>query len=78
LQLYLGVWDGVREGRQKSWLRWWTEQGELLPWGAELVQELAIERQRSEAERQRAEIERQRAERLADLLRAQGIDPDRL
>jgi hypothetical protein len=64
LQLYLGVWDGVREGRQKSWLRWWTEQGELLPWGVELVQELAIERQR--------------AERLADLLRAQGIDPDRL
>ena len=78
LQLYLGVWDGVREGRQKSWLRWWTEQGELLPWGAELVQELAIERQRTEAERQRTEIERQRAERLADLLRAQGIDPDRL
>ncbi|CDM96898.1 conserved protein of unknown function [Limnospira indica PCC 8005] len=29
-------------------------------------------------ERQRAEAERQRAERLAELLRAQGIDPEEL
>lgn len=64
LQLYLGAWDGIREGRQKAWLRWWTEKGELLPWGSELVKQL--------------EIERQRADRLAELLRAQGIDPDRL
>jgi Uma2 family endonuclease len=34
------------------------------------------ERQRAENERQRADAERQRAERLAQLLRAQGIDPD--
>jgi hypothetical protein len=34
------------------------------------------ERQKAEQERQKAEQERQRADRLADLLRAQGIDPD--
>ncbi|XGV86670.1 MAG: Uma2 family endonuclease [Limnothrix sp. BL-A-16] len=35
------------------------------------------ERQRAEQERQRAEQERQRADRLAEQLRALGIDPDR-
>jgi Uma2 family endonuclease len=39
-------------------------------------QELAQERQRAEQERQRAEQERQRADRLAERLRALGIDPD--
>ena len=32
--------------------------------------------QRAEAERQRAEVERQRAERLAEQLRALGIEPN--
>lgn len=36
------------------------------------------EQQRAEQERQRAEQERQRADRLADYLKAQGIDPDTL
>jgi len=34
--------------------------------------------QRAEAERQRAEAEWQRAERLAERLRALGVDPDAL
>ncbi|GBF81701.1 Uma2 family endonuclease [Aphanothece sacrum] len=59
LKLYLGLWDGRREQRKGYWLRWWSETGELLLWGSELVVE---ERQRAEAERQRAETERQRAE----------------
>lgn len=48
------------------WLRWWDEQGNLLLWGLELT----------EQERQRAEQERQRAERLAEQLRAAGIEPE--
>lgn len=36
------------------------------------------ERQRADQEQQRAEAERQRADRLAELLRSQGIDPDAL
>jgi Uma2 family endonuclease len=36
------------------------------------------ERQRAEQEHQRAEQERQRAERLAEQLRAMGVDPDSL
>jgi hypothetical protein len=54
-------------------LRWWDENGNLLLWGAERVEQ---ERQRAEEERQRAEEERQRADRLMAYLICQGIDPD--
>jgi Uma2 family endonuclease len=39
-------------------------------------QRAEAEKQRAEAEKQRAEAERQRADRLSQLLREQGIDPD--
>ncbi|MEX0268709.1 Uma2 family endonuclease [Leptolyngbyaceae cyanobacterium UHCC 1019] len=66
LKLFLGTWRGEKEGRDGYWLRWWDEAGQLLLWGMELV----------EQERQKAEQERQRVDRLAELLRSQGIDPD--
>ena len=59
MQLFLGVWQGLRENRHGYWLRWWDEQDNLLLWGTEQV---ALERQRAEQERQRAEQEHQRAE----------------
>ena len=65
MELFLGVWQGEKEGRNGFWLRWWNADGELLPWAVEQI----------EQERQRAEQERQRAERLAELLRSQGINP---
>jgi Uma2 family endonuclease len=66
MNLYLGVWQGIRENRNSNWLRWWDEQGNLLLWGSELA----------EQEKQRAEQEKQRAERLAAQLRALGIEPE--
>jgi hypothetical protein len=82
LQLFLGVWRGERLAQTVNWLRWWDREGNLLLWSAEQAeaerQRAEAERQRAEAERQRAEAERQRAERLATLLRAQGIDPDQV
>jgi Uma2 family endonuclease len=62
--LSLGVWQGTKEERTGYWLRWWNPAGELLSWAVEKI----------EQERQRAEQEHQRAERLANYLRAQGID----
>ncbi len=59
MQLFLGVWQGNRENRQGNWLRWWDEEGNLLLWGTEQIEQ---ERQRTEQERQQAEQERQRAE----------------
>jgi len=82
LNLFLGVWQGTKNNRTGYWLRWWDENGQMLPWGIELVeQERGIElveqeRQRAEQERQRAEQERQRAEALIAQLRAAGIEPN--
>ncbi|MCW6037700.1 Uma2 family endonuclease [Spirulina subsalsa FACHB-351] len=83
----LGIWQGCYGNVELPWLRWWDSAGNLLLTGEERA---VIERQRAEQaeqrveqaeielqqERQRAEAERQRAERLAELLRAQGINPD--
>jgi len=66
MQLFLGVWQGVRQNRDGYWLRWWDEEGNLLLWGTEQVRQ----------ERQRAEAERDRAERLLAQLRAAGIEPE--
>ena len=52
--LFLGIWQGKKEGRTGYWLRWWDETGNLLLWAVE----------RLEQERQRAE---QLAEQLRQL-----------
>lgn len=71
--LGLTTWRGVYGGMEGVWLRWSDPAGALLATGAEAK---AQEQQQAEQARQRAEQERQRAERLADKLRALGIDPD--
>lgn len=43
--LFLGVWQGTKAERTGSWLRWWDESGQMLLWGAEMVER---ERQRSD------------------------------
>lgn len=66
LGLILKIWEGTYHHLHKNWLRWASEDGILLPTGAELA----------EQERNRAEQERNRAERLAARLRDLGINPD--
>lgn len=66
MKLYLGIWEGTKENLTTKWLRWWDEQGNLLLWSSELV----------EQEKHRAEHEKQRAEKLAAQLRAAGIEPE--
>jgi hypothetical protein len=76
----LGVWQGSYQNQPGLWLRWWDLQGDPLLIGKERAEQ---ERQRAKQERQRAEQGQQRtaqaeqqAHRLADQLRALGIDPD--
>jgi len=64
--LFLGVWQGTKAERTGYWLRWWDESGEMLLWGAEMV----------ERERQEKANVQQRADRLAAQLRAAGIEPE--
>ncbi|MCS6990215.1 MAG: Uma2 family endonuclease [Chloroherpetonaceae bacterium] len=76
------LWNGVFEGVEAEWLRWYDASGNLLLTGAELAER---ERQRAEQaegrakeERQRAEQAEARAERLAAELRKLGIDPNKI
>ena len=61
-------------------MRWWDESGEMLLWGAEMVdrerQQKDLAQQQAEQERERAEQERERSQRLAAQLRAAGIEPE--
>jgi hypothetical protein len=43
--LYLGTWQGTKEGRTGYWLRWWDKDGNLLPWAVEQIEQ---ERQQKE------------------------------
>jgi Putative restriction endonuclease len=70
--LFLGVWTGRKADFEGSWLRWWNKSDDLLLWGGELIEQ---ERQMLEKERQRAEQAEQKNTRLAEKLRAMGIDP---
>ncbi|HRQ41491.1 MAG TPA: Uma2 family endonuclease [Chloroflexota bacterium] len=60
-KLGLGVqlWEGVYEEQTAVWLRWCDQEGNLIPTGAEAVEQ-----------------ERNRAEKLAEQLRALGIEPE--
>jgi Uma2 family endonuclease len=77
----LGLWLGLWEGRLRrepatgtcDWLRFFDADGNLILLLDEVAEQ---ERQRADAEQQRANAERQRADRLAERLRALGVDPD--
>ncbi len=66
--LGLTLWDGEFEGKQFTWLRWCDRDSNLIPTGAE----------RAETERQRAEQAEQKAAKLAEKLRALGVDTETL
>jgi Uma2 family endonuclease len=41
LQLFLGVWQGLRVGITTHWLRWWDAAGNLLLWNSEKAEQEA-------------------------------------
>jgi hypothetical protein len=77
MELFIGVWQGKRENRQGYWLRWWDQDGNLLLWGSELVQQ---ERFAKEQERLAKEQERlaKEQERLAKETAQQEANQERL
>jgi Uma2 family endonuclease len=68
LQMGLGLWKGDFRGIDRLWLRWYDTHNQWIPTDAEALQ----------LERQRANAEQQRADRLAEKLRALGVNPDEL
>ncbi|WP_346292049.1 Uma2 family endonuclease [Sphaerothrix gracilis] len=86
VELGLGIWQGRYQGAEGHWLRWYdtagrwiatpSERAEQAQQQAEQVQQQVEQaQQQAEQAQQQAEQERQRAERLAEQLRALGIDP---
>lgn len=72
--LGLTLWEGpFEEEISRLWLRWCDREGLVIPTGAEGQ---ATARQTAALAQQQAEAERQRAERLAERLRALGLDPE--
>lgn len=72
VELGLTLWSGTYEGKETVWLRWCDRDQKVIPTGAERAEQESL---RAAEEHHRAEEERQRAERLADQLRALGIEP---
>lgn len=72
LGVELGIWAGEYLRQEQSWLRWWDSKGQLLPTGRELA---AQEKELAAQAMDVAQAERQRAERLAQQLRALGVEP---
>jgi len=73
LGVELGLLQGTYQNQTQLWLRWWDTEGNLLLIGEERAEQ---ERQRADQEQQRAEQAEQKAARLAERLRAIGIDPE--
>jgi Uma2 family endonuclease len=67
LNLGIGREEGKYQGITREWLYWYDEQGKRYLTPEELLQQ----------ERERAEFERLRSQRLEEILRSHGIDPDK-
>jgi Uma2 family endonuclease len=80
--LWLGVWRGVYQKFERPWLRWQDAQGVLIPTNAERLEKesLRLEQERLRVEQSQIELarERERSERLAEMLRQMGQDPDQV
>lgn len=83
----MGVELGIKEDGGIPWLRWWNKAGDLLLTGDERAMEAEQKQQQAETRQQQAEQKQQQAEarqqqaeqkaaRLAEKLRALGIDPE--
>ena len=63
LELGIGLWQGTYQGIERLWLRWYDDQGNLIPTPTEQVE-------------QQLEQQRTKAERLAAKLRELGVNPE--
>jgi Uma2 family endonuclease len=88
LRIELGIWEGKYEGMELAWLRVWdAHTGKLLPLLEERTKEAERRAEESEGllddarhllnqETKRADSAEERSRKLAEKLRAAGIDPD--
>ncbi len=71
----LGLWQGHYQGIDRTWLRWYDEQGNWIPTPLETQKQLTQqEKQRAEEERQRADKAELEIQKLRELLKQSGVD----
>lgn len=73
--LGLELWHGRFEETDSPWLRWTDSNGKTIPTGGERAEQ---EKNRADEEKQRAELLLRETERLYQLLKDKGIDPNSL
>ncbi|MDY6802940.1 MAG: Uma2 family endonuclease [Cyanobacteriota bacterium] len=82
IDLFLGVWQGSKDGRTGYWLRWWDSDGNMLLWRSEklALDRQQLEQQRKQLEQQGKQLEQQGKQltRLLELLRRAGISDEEL
>ncbi len=87
LGLWLGNWRGTIDRETGMWLRFYDQNGNLVPLPEELAKQAQIQAQlerekaqlaqiQAQLEREKAQLEREKAERLARVLRELGVNPD--
>ncbi len=78
LNLRIGVWQGTREFYEGFWLRWWTDQGDMLLWPEEQAQVAQAQAAQAQAQAQAAVDRATKAEAehaaLLAKLKAAGLD----
>ena len=72
LKVSLGIWQGEYEGRTREWLRWLDTDNNWIPTPLEQTQ------QQLGQTKQQLEQAETKAARLAERLKAMGIDPDQI
>ena len=68
-ELGLGLWQGVYQGAERLWLRWYDGERQWIPTPTE------IEKQRAEQEKQRADLAEQENIQLRERLLQAGLEP---
>ena len=87
LELGVKIWEGDWTNSNATFLRWCDLHGQVIPTGAERAEQETLRadkiefradklKQRVDEEARRADEETRRADKLAQKLRAAGIDPD--
>ncbi len=70
LGVELGVWHGTFEISESDWLRWWDEDGTLLPTGDERAEQFRAGAEQAEGRAERFRAETEQAEARAERSRA--------
>ena len=76
LELGLGVWEGVHQGFEGKWLRWYDASGVWVPTDAEARQIAEAEVESARSVSQQSEVARQQAETQAEIERSARVETE--